>query len=88
MCVLRHLASSSALITLDELSAHAILDIALTERDTAATNLHTAWVSFHYHYLWEKTIKYAFGTGYLSFTAPHFFILESDLSKVIYVVWN
>lgn len=45
MCVQHHPASSSALIILDELSAPVTLAIDLTEKDTATTNLHTAWVS-------------------------------------------
>lgn len=45
MCVRRHPVSSSALITLEELSAHVILAIASTEKDTVITNLLTVWVS-------------------------------------------
>lgn len=45
MCVQLRPASSSALITLDELFARVTPAIASTEKDTATTNLLTAWVS-------------------------------------------
>lgn len=77
MCVQHRPVSSSALIILDELSAHVTLAIALTEKDTATTNLHTAWVSASSSHLQGSISMYNFVIGQ-SVSSDHRPVLHSS----------